>query len=367
MWKKPLPFSFSLVALISVLAACSSGTKAPSISSVTYSASELQAMCLKGSGDTPVACHFPVIHNEISPNHYAVEVTGTSLSEVKLYAESRRLMFDSELSGAESKREDTASLRFIVNTRQPDGQPIQHDTYEGFPGATLWLPDGLANITSIKVSPVEPVQRVFVIGDSTVCDQNPQWDKPVMNRFSGWGQVLPAYFDDTVSIVNYADSGEGTEAFNTLDGVLLKPISEQIKADDVVLIQLGHNDKTTSQNVYTQRLEDLIHFIRSRDALPVLISPMIRNHGIALEKQHQWPQLDIPAALAGIAKRENVPYIDLLTLSNSWAEPLGQANAQAYFVSKDRTHTNEAGARVFADLIIDAIKQQDLPLAQSLR
>ena len=83
--------------------------------------------------------------------------------------------------------------------------------------------------------------------------------------------------------------------------------------------------------------------------------------------QHQWPQLDIPAALAGIAKRENVPYIDLLTLSNRWAAPLGQAKAQAYFVSKDRTHTNEAGARVFADLIIDAIKQQDLPLAQALR
>ena len=367
MWKKPLPFSFTLVALISSLAACSSGSNAPSASSVTYSASELQAMCLDASGDTPLACHFPVIDSESSPNHFAVEVTGTSLSEVKLYAESRRLMFDSELLDAQSKSEYDSSLRFIVNTRQPDGQPIQHDTYEGLPGATLWLPDGLANIASIKVTPVEPVQRIFVIGDSTVCDQNPQWDKPAVNRFSGWGQVLPAYFDDTVSIVNYADSGEGTEAFNTLDGVLLKPIAEQIKANDVVLIQLGHNDKITPQSVYTQRLEDLIHFIRSRDAQPVLISPMIRNHGIALEKQHQWPQLDIPAALSGIATRENVPYIDLLTLSNSWAEPLGQSTAQTYFVTKDRTHTNEAGARVFADLIIDAIKQQDLPIAQSLR
>lgn len=366
MWRKPLQFSASLVAIVSSLTACSTGTKAPSELTMNYNAAELQAMCLPSSGDTPLACHFPELGTDNAPLHYAFKITHSNVNDLSVYAESRRLMFDSELSGAAVNR-GSQVLSFIVNTRQPDGQPIQHDTYEGLPGATLWLPNGLDGIENIEVTPVTPIQQVFVIGDSTVCDQNPQWDKPAMNRFSGWGQVLPAYFNDTVSIVNYADSGEGTEAFNTLDGELLKPIANQLTRNDVVLIQLGHNDKKTPQNVYEQRLEDLIHFIRSRDAQPILISPMIRNHGIALEKQHQWPQLDIPAALAGIAKRENVPYIDLLTLSNRWAAPLGQAKAQAYFVYKDRTHTNEAGARVFADLIIDAIKQQDLPLAQALR
>ncbi|MFS1701436.1 GDSL-type esterase/lipase family protein [Alteromonas sp. AMM-1] len=361
----PLRFAFSLVALAASLTACSAGSKAPSDHSITYNAAELQSLCLAASADTPVACHFPDLGAQTS--HYAIEVQASSFDNMALYAESRRLMYDAGIASVKSDSTHANTLRFIVNTRQPDGQPIQQDTYAGLPGATLWLPQGLQSINSISVTPVEPVQRVFVIGDSTVCDQNPQWDKPATDRFSGWGQVLPAYFNDTVSIVNYADSGEGTEAFNTFDGELLVPIAEQLTPNDVVLIQLGHNDKTTPQDVYTQRLTDLIHFIRSRDAQPVLISPMLRNHGIPLAKQHQWPQLDIPAALQGIATRENVPYIDLLSLSNQWAQPLGQTTAQTFFVTNDRTHTNEAGARVFAGLVIDAIKQQDLSLAQALR
>ncbi|MDC8829244.1 GDSL-type esterase/lipase family protein [Alteromonas gilva] len=369
-------YSLLTILMVSVTTACShslpvakSGNNANQ--SVALGPDELAAQCSQDNDGIPVRCDIDV-KGVNPPAFYAVNIEFATPGPFRVYAESRRLMADSEISGAA----DTVS--FIVNTRQPDGQPIQPDAYQGTPGLTLWFAAGFDSIKRITVAPAASSQtpftaasnrapdykRLFILGDSTVCDQNPQWHKPVGERYSGWGQVLPAYLNNDIAVVNYADSGEGSEAFNVIDGALFAPVAAQLRRGDMVLIQLGHNDKTTSHELYTQRISALVEYIKQRRASPVLISPMVRNVNVALSKQHLWPQLDVRAALLAISQQQGIPYIDLMAHSHEWVTTLGQDAAQAYFVLNDRTHSNEAGAHVFAQMLIKAAMQQQLPLAQ---
>ena len=99
----------------------------------------------------------------------------------------------------------------------------------------------------------------------------------------------------------------------------------------------------------------------------MLISPMIRNHGIELTEQHIYGDLVLRKELPEIAKQNDVPYIDLMSVTNDWASKLGQKNAQTFFVEKDKTHTNQPGALTFAGFVIEEIKRQQLPLTHYLR
>ena len=355
MWFNWFIRSISFCATAIILAGCA--YKVTQQGAGFFSGPTLSGQCQPANGATLTRCDFPpALIGEAS--HYRVEITIKPGSMPLVYAESRRLMYTAAISNEQQ------NISFLVNTRQPDGQPIQPDTYQGSPGLTLWLPGELHDIEQIAITATTPEKRLFILGDSTVCDQNPQWDKPVVARYSGWGQVLPAYLNQQISVVNYADSGEGTQAFNIEDGDLFAPIAAQLRDQDIVLIQLGHNDKTTSFAVYEKRLSELLSFIKARGAHPILVSPMIRNQGINLAQQHQWPQLDVRLSLQKISQLQDTPLIDLMALSDAWVTELGQTAAQQFFVAKDRTHTNEAGAHIFASMLVEAIARQQLPLAE---
>jgi len=322
-----------------------------------FDGAALLRQCQPANSDKPTRCDFaPALINDA--RHYRVEMTIKPGITPMVYAESRRLMYSAVISNEQQ------NLSFLVNTRQPDGQPLQQDAYQGSPGLTLWLSGELHEIEQIAITATTPDKKLFILGDSTVCDQNPQWKKPAIARYSGWGQVLPAYLNHQISVVNYADSGEGTQAFNIEDGELFAPIAAQLQEKDIVLIQLGHNDKTTSAAVYEQRLSDLLLFIKARGALPILVSPMIRNQGITLAQQHQWPQLNVRLSLQKVSQLQDIPFIDLMAISDAWVTELGQTAAQQYFVPKDRTHSNEAGAHIFASMLVEAIARQQLPLSE---
>ncbi|NVK55768.1 MAG: hypothetical protein HWE26_09145 [Alteromonadaceae bacterium] len=368
-------YSLLTILMVSVTSACSyslpvaqSGNNAKQ--TVALGPDELATQCSQDSEGIPVRCDIE-IKGVNPPAFYQVSIQLATPGPFRVYAESRRLMADSEISGAAN------TMSFIVNTRQPDGQPIQPDAYLGTSGLTLWFAAGFDSIKQLIVTPVasSPPQftaannsapnykRLFILGDSTVCDQNPQWHKPVGERYSGWGQVLPAYLNNDIAVVNYADSGEGSEAFNVIDGELFAPVAAQLRRGDIVLIQLGHNDKTTPQGLYIERISALVEYIKQQGASPVLISPMVRNVNVALSKQHLWPQLDVRAALLAISQQQGIPFIDLMAYSHDWVTTLGQDAAQAYFVRNDRTHSNEAGAHVFAQMLLHTAIQQQLPLA----
>jgi lysophospholipase L1-like esterase len=281
--------------------------------------------------------------------------------ELEVFAESRRRIFASPQQGTATAR--CASV--LVNVRDPEGEPYQSD--HGTAGLNLRITKGAGALTFLTVSAVSNPRTLFIAGDSTVSDQLPQLNAAAAARYTGWGQFIPAYFGADIAVSNYADSGEGTAAFRTDGGGLWNMINARLKSGDWVMIQLGHNDKTTSAALYRSRIANLVNAIRSKGANPILITPMIRNTGDPLSAQHIWGDLNIRNELIGVANAQGVPLIDLMKLSSDWAASIGQSAAQAYFVGTDRTHSNESGARLFAEMIVNEIRRQNIGIDDYLR
>ncbi|WP_438011595.1 rhamnogalacturonan acetylesterase [Sorangium sp. So ce321] len=276
-------------------------------------------------------------------------------------AESRRFFWEG------SPADDPQCVRFTVNVRKPEGQPIQ-DVDPGIDGLNLWIGGEAPDLRGVSVAPADSsTVVVYLAGDSTVCDQAPQLDQEPHARFTGWGQRLPAFFGPGISVTNYADSGEGTAAFRTDGGVLWDRISRGLKAGDYVFVQLGHNDKTTPGATYRSRIEGIVDATKSARANPVLVSPMVRNNGDPLERQHIYNDLNVRQVLLQIARDKGIPFIDLMTASAAWVDSIGRARARAFYVDGDATHSNEEGARVFAELVVEGIRAQVPELAARLR
>lgn len=297
------------------------------------------------------------------PGHFEVAMAFDSdyTGEIEIFAEARRKMFYSA-SGDNGAR----CVAFTVNVRDPEGQPIQN-VDRGQQGLNLRITEGTSALQALTFKAVANPVVLYIAGDSTVADQEPQLNLPAASRFTGWGQFLPAFFDDQISIANYADSGEGTAAFRPDGGSLWSRIATPLKADDWVFIQLGHNDKTTDAATYRSRIRAMISATRAKGAHPVLISPMVRNNNDALNRQHIYGDLNVRNVLSELAASEAVPFIDLMKLSSIWVRQVGQSAAQAYFVDNDRTHSNERGAQLFAEMIVNEIDRQNIAIESYLR
>ncbi|BCD95958.1 GDSL-type esterase/lipase family protein [Marinagarivorans cellulosilyticus] len=291
--------------------------------------------------------------------HVAMEIDESFSGNLDVYAEARRKMISTPISNG-------GCVDFLVNVRSPEGQPIQN-VDRGIDGLNLRLNQNAAILNGLSVKKVDNPTVLFIAGDSTVADQEPQLNKNPRSRFTGWGQFIPQYFNSAISVENYADSGEGTAAFRTDGGGLWNLINRNLKANDWVLIQLGHNDKTTSASVYRSRINGMVSAIKAKGATPVLISPMVRNTGSSLGSQHIYGGLNVRNELMRISNEHNVAFIDLMQLSSEWALSVGQSTAQTYFVDNDRTHSNELGADLFAKMIVDAIRQQNIALTDHLK
>ena len=307
---------------------------------------------------SPVSCTFGG-----DPGHYDVTLKltgGAAPSHVE--AESRRFVVGQDaLAPGQSQ-----CLSMTLNVRSPEGQPIQDTAPVGTPGLNLRLVGG-ATLQAVGVARVESPIVLYIAGDSTVCDQDPQLDVEPAARFTGWGQLLPLYFKRGVSVTNNADSGEGSQAFRVDGGSLWAKIASGLKAGDFVFIQLGHNDKMTDAAIYHSRILGMVQAVKARQATPVLITPMVRNNGDALAAQHLYGNLNTRSELLSIAGAENVALIDLMLLSSEWVAELGRSTAQGYFVGDDATHSNELGAAVFAKMVAQAVADSELGLKSYLR
>jgi lysophospholipase L1-like esterase len=314
---------------------------------------------MKCTGLDPISCHFGG-----QPGNYDVTVVlgGPTAANTIVQAETERVMLHATATSAAQ----TQRFTFTVNVRQPEGQPIQ-DVPPGTPGLDLYFL-GNANVPplleSIGYAVATKPFMVYIAGDSTVCDQTD-------TDYAGWGQMLPAYFDYPVSVANYADSGESSTSF-LRSASLFGAITSRLKAGDWVLIQLGHNDKTTTATVFHDNMTKLVTGVKDKGAFPVLVTPVARAqfNGTVVAPQHiNGTGANLPAIIKQVATEQNVPVLDLLARTVTWLTALGPKGWQAYHaLGTDATHTNRAGAAVEAGFVHDLIQQAGLPaLAGHLR
>ncbi|MGQ4330563.1 rhamnogalacturonan acetylesterase [Streptomyces hayashii] len=301
---------------------------------------------------TATACHF-----DVPPGSYDVRVVlgGDVASSTSVTAETRRALLPETAAPADAR----IVRSFTVDVRTPEGEPTGAN---GTPGLDLALGGSAPALADIRVTPARHVRQIFLIGDSTVCDQP-------ADPYTGWGQQLPQYLRKGISVANYADSGESTVTYlgNPQLWATVQPL---IRPGDLVLVQLAHNDKTTDETTYRANLETLVAGVREKGGRPVLVTPIVRrwfnadgtlNNATALLVNGLG--VDHPAVIRSVAAAQGVPLIDLTAKTKALVESLGVEGSKALYLydeKRDNTHTSLHGATVYAGLVRDALVARHL-------
>ena len=220
---------------------------------------------------------------------------------------------------------------------------------------------------------------LFLIGDSTVKNGKGKGDGSLW----GWGSFISEFFDLTkINVENDALGGTSSRTFQT--NGLWAPVLAKIKKGDFVIMQFGHNDgsalddtarargtikgiSTESKEIYNPikkkqevvytygwYLRKFINDVKAKGATAIVCSPIPRNPVkdgkviLANDSYAKWAE--------EVAKAENVDFIPLNQLIKDKYGVLSATEVQAFFTEKDHTHTNEAGAKLNASLVVEGLK-----------
>jgi lysophospholipase L1-like esterase len=338
----------------------------------------------RGSGD-PLRSDFitasgPLVFSARVPEgNYRVTVTlgdaaGQSITTIK--AELRRLMIE---------RVDTVpgkfqTVTFIVNTRSPHIAAIgdikagevnlktpRESELEAFAWddkLTLEFENTHPAVCAVEIESVK-VPTLFVLGDSTVCDQPRE-------PFASWGQMLPRFFQPDIAIANHGESGESYSA--SLGRRRIDKIVSLLQPGDVVIMQFGHNDQKERGEGkgpflnYKENIARHVAMVRARGGIPVIVSPMERR-AFGPDGKLQPSLADYAEGARQAATENKVAFIDLHAMSIPFYEFLeakGKDFSRRAFAGQDNTHSNNYGAYEFAKAIAQGLREARLEVARHL-
>jgi lysophospholipase L1-like esterase len=222
---------------------------------------------------------------------------------------------------------------------------------------------------------------IYGIGDSTMANKV----KPDENPERGWGQMLPLFFNDNITIDNRAVNGRSTRSF--IDEKRWDAIYKILKPGDYVFIQFGHNDQKEKDsarytNPHTAYRHNLIRFVketRAKGAIPILFSSIVRrnfNEQGVLISTHG----DYPLETRLVAQEYNVPFIDMEYYSELLEQSYGpekskqlhlhfKAGEISYYKEDkaDDTHLCVKGATEIAKIAVDELKKTKLDIAKYIK
>ena len=221
--------------------------------------------------------------------------------------------------------------------------------------------------------------KVFIAGDSTAANKE-------VKAFpeTGWGMPFAYLFDSTVTVDNRAKNGRSTRTF--ISEGLWQKLIDDVRADDYVFIQFGHNDEVPSKtdrytppDDYKANLARFISETRNKKANPVLLTPVSRRQFDSSGRIKET-HLQYSALVREVAKKYSVPMIDMDAMSKALLQKFGPENSKLLFLQlepgehpnypegkNDNTHFNELGARKMAQLVLGGIRELHLELAQRIR
>ena len=317
----------------------------------------------------------------VTDGNYKVTVTlgaKKRAAQTVVRAESRRLMVEN----CETKKNQFETYSFIVSKRSPDhGVKLKEreKDYLNWDGQlTLEFNGKAPAVKSIRIEPDTTAVTVFLCGNSTVVDQE-------LEPWASWGQMIPRWFTDKVSISNHAESGLSARTFiasNRLEKVL-----SMMKRGDYVVCEFGHNDqkeKRAGDGAYyhfAYQLKLFIDKVREAGGQLIFVTPTQRRFfDEATKTKILETHLDYPEAMRTVARRENVPVIELHDMTRDFFETLGFEGSKKALVHypantfpgqekelADNTHFNPYGAYEVAKMVVMGMKQLGLPIVGDLR
>ena len=319
----------------------------------------------------------------VPDGNYRVTVTlgsKKSAGVTTVRGESRRLFIEN----LPTRKGEFVQQSFVVNKRNTEIAPGEYVKIKVREKSklnwdnklTLEFNGDAPLLSALTIERVSDVPTIFLCGNSTVVDQdNEPW--------ASWGQMITRFFDDQVCVANYAESGESANTFIAA-GRLKKALS-QMKAGDYLFMEFGHNDqkqKGPGKGAYYSFMTSLKTFIdeaRARGAHPILVTPTQRRSFDERGKIKDTHE-DYPEAMKWLAHKENVPLIDLNSMTRVLYEAMGVENSKKAFVHypantypgqtkalEDNTHFNPYGAYQIAQCILQGIIDQKMPLQKYIR
>jgi len=301
--------------------------------------------------------------------NYNVTITfGDAASETvtTVKAELRRLMIEK----VQTARGHFETRTFAVNIRTPQistGGEVKLKDREKTTEAWAWdekltleFNNTHPSVCAIEITRAENIPTIFLLGDSTVCDQPRE-------PYNSWGQMLTRFFKPGVAIANHAESGESLRS--SLGAKRLDKVLSLMKPGDYLFIQYGHNDEKEKGGgaftTYKTALKKFVASARASGGIPVLITPMQRR---TFDKDGHVTNShgDYPEAVRQVAKEENVPLIDLHAMSTLLYEALGTEKSGLAFKEGDATHHSDYGSYELAKCIVEGIKANRLGIIKYL-
>lgn len=213
-------------------------------------------------------------------------------------------------------------------------------------------------ISSIYVEEIV-CPTIYIAGDSTVTDQSADYPYAPGTSYCGWGQMIPAYFNDGIAVSNHAHSGLTTESFRKEGHYAI--IDQYSRPRDFFFYQFGHNDQKLealkARGGYYSNLTRYIAECRDKGAYPVLVTPIARNTW----KGNDGSYNDLLAEYADVCKEigeaMEVPVLDLHQLSMDFVTEHGLEGSKPYYFPNDYTHSNDYGAYYMAGLVAQEISR----------
>ena len=307
--------------------------------------------------------------------NYRVTLTFPGGTHATVKAELRRLVLERVTVPAGQ----TATRTFIVNTRTPkivatggikEGVVKLKAPRESVQEAWAWddaitleFSGAHPAVSTITLEPVN-VPTVFLIGDSTVCDQSKE-------PFNSWGQMFPRWFKPAIAIANHAESGETYR--DSIGRRRLDKMLSVMQPGDWMIMQFGHNDQKQIAagtggpfTTYKAEIKKHVDAVRAHGGTPIIVSPMERRSFDDHAKIK--PSLTEYAEASRQAAQElGVAFIDLNALSIPFYEALeahGADYSRKAFAGQDNTHHQNYGSYELAKAIVQSIRAQKLPLAK---
>jgi uncharacterized repeat protein (TIGR02543 family) len=229
----------------------------------------------------------------------------------------------------------------------------------------------LSLLASVLPSALHAIPTVYTIGDSTV-----QIYTSGYYPRTGWGQVLPYFFDSSkVAISDKAVGGTSSKSFYDSYWAGVKSL---LKSGDYVFIQFGINDAATDTARHTDPfttfedyLTKFVNETKATGAYPVLVSTLNRNAWNATNPPTVYPAYhDYPVATRQLAASLPNPLIDLDKLCTSLLQSVGPTYSTNFMYNNylagewpnypngnaDNVHFQEMGAIEMAKLIVQGVR-----------